>query len=63
LRWHKEKDIWIHIQQLPAESKKIGDIYKHGWQMETMFKRLKQNFSLKYFLEDNQNQHRDIDML
>jgi len=34
---------------------KICDIYKHRWQIETMFKRLKQNFPLKYFLGDNQN--------
>lgn len=33
----------------------IADIYKHRWQIETMFKRLKQNFPLKYFLGDNQN--------
>ncbi|MEJ7780600.1 MAG: transposase, partial [Daejeonella sp.] len=25
------------------------------WQIETLFKRLKQNFPLKYFLGDNQN--------
>ena len=30
-------------------------IYKHRWQIETMFKRLKQNFPLKYFLGDSQN--------
>jgi len=34
---------------------KICDIYKHRWQIETMFKRLKQNFPLKYFLGDNTN--------
>jgi hypothetical protein len=34
---------------------KICDIYKHRWQIETMFKRLKQNFPLKYFLGDSQN--------
>lgn len=32
---------------------KICDIYKHRWQIETMFKRLKQNFPLKYFLGEN----------
>lgn len=35
--------------------KKICDIYKHRWQIETMFKRLKQNFPLKYFLGDSPN--------
>lgn len=39
--------------ELPAGS--IADIYKNRWQIETMFKRLKQNFPLKYFLGDNQN--------
>jgi len=39
--------------ELTAE--KIADIYKNRWQIETMFKRLKQNFPLKYFLGDNQN--------
>mgnify|MGYP000195971262 CR=1 FL=1 len=34
---------------------KIAVIYKYRWQIETMFKRLKQNFPLKYFLGDNQN--------
>jgi len=34
---------------------KIADIYKNRWQIESMFKRLKQNFPLKYFLGDSQN--------
>ena len=34
---------------------KIAEIYKNRWQIETMFKRLKQNFPLKCFLGDNQN--------
>lgn len=34
---------------------KIAEIYKNRWQIETMSKRLKQNFPLKYFLGDNQN--------
>lgn len=37
------------------EADKIAEIYKNRWQIETMFKRLKQNFPLKYFLGDNQN--------
>jgi len=39
--------------ELPPD--KIAEIYKNRWQIETMFKRLKQNFPLKYFLGDNQN--------
>ena len=34
---------------------KIADIYKQRWQIEILFKRLKQNFPLKYFFGDNQN--------
>jgi transposase len=37
------------------DADKITEIYKNRWQIETMFKRLKQNFPLKYFLGDNQN--------
>ena len=37
------------------EADKIADIYRQRWQIETLFKRLKQNFPLKYFLGDNQN--------
>jgi hypothetical protein len=33
----------------------IALIYKKRWQIETLFKQLKQNFPLKYFLGDNVN--------
>jgi len=39
--------------EFPAD--KIAQIYKNRWQIESMFKRLKQNFPLKYFLGDSQN--------
>lgn len=39
--------------ELTAE--KIALIYKKRWQIELLFKQLKQNFPLKYFLGDNQN--------
>jgi len=39
--------------ELPAET--IALIYKKRWQIELLFKQLKQNFPLKYFLGDNQN--------
>ena len=32
----------------------VAENYKRQWLTETMFQRLKQNFSLKYFLGDNQ---------
>ena len=31
------------------------ETYRRRWQIETLFKRLKQNFPLKYFLGDNRN--------
>ncbi|MDT0691942.1 IS4 family transposase [Salegentibacter sp. F188] len=55
--WHEEKhkvyEFITNNYELPAD--KIAGIYKNRWQIETMFKRLKQNFPLKYFLGDNQN--------
>ncbi len=33
----------------------IADLYKYRWQIEVLFKRVKQNFQLKYFLGDNEN--------
>ena len=33
----------------------IALIYKQRWQIELLFKQLKQNFPLKYFLGDNEN--------
>ena len=55
--YHAEQDrVYEFISnnfKLPAD--KIAEIYKQRWQIETLFKRLKQNFPLKYFLGDNQN--------
>ena len=33
----------------------IVALYKIRWQIELLFKQMKQNFLLKYFLEDNEN--------
>ena len=33
----------------------IAEIYKKRWQIECLFKRLKQNYPLKYFLGDSEN--------
>lgn len=33
----------------------IANLYKRRWSIETLFKRLKQNMPLQYFLGDNQN--------
>ena len=37
------------------EAERIALIYKKRWQIELLFKQLKQNFPLKYFLGDNEN--------
>ena len=39
--------------EMSAEN--IAQIYKRRWQIELLFKQLKQNFPLKYFLGDNRN--------
>ena len=36
-------------------AEQIGLLYKSRWQIELLFKQLKQNFPLKYFLGDNEN--------
>jgi hypothetical protein len=36
-------------------AEKVALIYKKRWQIELLFKQLKQNFPLKYFLGDNEN--------
>ena len=50
---HKVYEFITNNFELKAET--IADIYKNRWQIEILFKRLKQNFPLKYFLGDNQN--------
>jgi hypothetical protein len=40
---------------LKIAAEKVALIYKKRWQIELLFKQLKQNFPLKYFLGDNQN--------
>ena len=37
------------------EAEMIIEIYRRRWQIELLFKQLKQNFPLKYFLGDNVN--------
>jgi hypothetical protein len=51
----KEKVYEFITNNTEISPEQVADIYKHRWQIETMFKRLKQNFPLKYFLGDNQN--------
>ena len=55
--YDKEKDrtfqFLTNIFEMTAEQ--IGLLYKMRWQIELLFKQLKQNFPLKYFLGDNDN--------
>lgn len=55
--YDKEKDrvfqFLTNIFEMQAEQ--IGQLYKMRWQIELLFKQLKQNFPLKYFLGDNDN--------
>jgi Transposase DDE domain/Domain of unknown function (DUF4372) len=55
--WHDpHKKVYEFItNNFELEPDKIAEIYKNRWQIESMFKRLKQNFPLKYFLGDSQN--------
>ena len=36
-------------------TRSICEVYRRRWQIETLYRRLKQNFPLKYLLGDNQN--------
>lgn len=51
----KKKVYEFITNNIYLEPDKIADIYKNRWQIELLFKRLKQNFPLKYFLGDSQN--------
>ena len=55
--YDKEKDrifeFLSNLMDMTAEQ--IGLLYKMRWQIEMLFKQLKQNFPLKYFLGDNEN--------
>lgn len=55
--WDSKKEkVYVFISnQLELEADVIALIYKKRWYIETLFRKLKQNFPLKYFLGDNQN--------
>ncbi len=52
---NRDKTLIFTTNDFELEAKTIVLIYKKRWQIETLFKQLKQNFPLKYFLGDNQN--------
>jgi len=53
---NKENRLLVFVtNMLEVNPDQIAKIYKQRWQIETLFKSLKQNFPLKYFLGDNEN--------
>jgi len=53
---NKKQRVYVFISnQLDLEADIVALIYKKRWYIETLFRKLKQNFPLKYFLGDNQN--------
>jgi hypothetical protein len=51
----KDKVYVFMSNNLELSAELISQIYKRRWYIETFFRKLKQNFPLKYFLGDNQN--------
>lgn len=51
----KEKLIVFLTNNLSLSAEDVVDIYRRRWQIETLFKQLKQNFGLKYFYGDSVN--------
>lgn len=50
------KRVFVYITNLfEMRADLIAALYKIRWQIETLFKQIKQNFPLKYFLGDNEN--------
>lgn len=58
MKWKDNKDdgtITFITNDFDTPASVLCEVYRRRWQIETLFKRLKQNFCLKYFLGDNQN--------
>jgi len=55
--WDSENErLFVFItNNFDLAAEKIALAYKKRWQIELLFKQLKQNFPLKYFLGDNEN--------
>lgn len=52
---HNERLLVFLTNNFELAAEKIALIYKKRWQIELLFKQLKQNFPLKYFLGDSEN--------
>lgn len=51
----KQRSFEFLTNNFDLEPHLIAELYKKRWQIEVLFKRVKQNFPLKYFLGDNEN--------
>ena len=51
----KKKVISLLTNDMEAEYLEIIDIYRKRWEIELLFKQMKQNFPLKYFYGENAN--------
>ncbi|MBN4071311.1 IS4 family transposase [Crocinitomix catalasitica] len=51
----KDRNFEFLTNNFILKAEQIAQIYKKRWQIEILFKRVKQNFPLKYFLGDNEN--------
>ena len=49
------KELTFVTNNTRMKASTIAGIYKRRWQIECLFKRLKQNYPLKYFLGDSEN--------
>lgn len=49
------KELVFISNDLYSQPQHIADIYKRRWQIELLFKRIKQRYPLRYFLGDNVN--------
>lgn len=50
-----DKHLYFITNDFKFSASTIAGIYKRRWQIELLFKRIKQNFQLHYFLGDNEN--------
>ena len=55
--YHEEKNktYYFLTNLFDLEAQQIADLYKKRWQVELLFKKIKQNFPLQYFYGENQN--------
>lgn len=51
----KQRNLQFITNNFKLSASTIADIYKKRWQIELVFKRIKQNFQLHSFLGDNEN--------